>query len=247
MTDYGVYIYSKAEMVRYGTAGVLSSCFILMLFYRSFLISIFFSIPIGILFLRYYKRTLLERRRKQLSVSFKDLLESLVSALSAGYSMENAMAAAKKDLLLIYEEESLIICELKYMAQKLGLGYGMGQVLTEWGERSGLEEIADFARIYTTAKRTGGNLVAIMRQTGKSISEKIELRREIETMIAGKKLESKFMSAVPLLILIYLQVCSPEFLDPLYEGILGRVVMTGALVIYAVSYLWIKRIINIDF
>ena len=58
----------------------------------------------------------------------------------------------------------------------------------------------------------------MMKRTAQNISEKMEIQREIQTMIAGKKMEANCMTAIPLFIILYLQICSPGFLDPLYEG-----------------------------
>ena len=41
-------------------------------------------------------------------------------------------------------------------------------------------------------------------------------------------MEANCMTAIPLFIILYLQICSPGFLDPLYEGFFGRIFMTGA-------------------
>jgi Flp pilus assembly protein TadB len=38
--------------------------------------------------------------------------------------------------------------------------------------------------------------------------------------------------------LLFLQVLSPDYIAALYEGLTGRLVMTAALVITALSYAW---------
>ena len=77
------------------------------------------------------------------------------------------------------------------------------------------------------------------------ISAKIEVEREVDTVIAGKKLEGKIMSVMPFLILTYLNIASKEFIDPLYGNLSGVFVMSAALLIFAGATAINRRISDI--
>ena len=79
MIDYNQYIYTKEELVRYSLCGGGVGFALLMLFYNNVLLCGILSVPAALFFLGYYRRILLERRRWQLTVQFKDAMESLVS------------------------------------------------------------------------------------------------------------------------------------------------------------------------
>ena len=201
----------------------------------------------AIAFLSYYRRVCVEQRRWTLTVQFKDAMESLVSALVAGYSLENAVVEARKDLCMMYEPDAIIMQEFEYMISKIQLKVSVEALVQDLGKRSGVEDIITFGEILSTAKRTGGNIAQVMRQTSGNIAEKIEIKREMETLIAGKRMESRFMTAIPLLMIVYLRFFSPGFLDPLYHNITGVLIMTVALVVYVVAFLWGQKIMAIQF
>lgn len=138
-----------------------------------------------------------------------------------------------------------MIRELSEIRKKLQLQHTLDELLLDLGRRSGVEDIVTFAQIYATARRSGGNLVRIMKRTADNIAEKIEIQREIQTMIAGKKMEATCMMVIPLCIILYLQVCSPDFLSPLYGNPMGVIFMSAALLIYLLGVIWIRRIMNI--
>lgn len=94
--DYNQYIYTKWEVIRYGLCGGAAAFVILMLFYDNVIVCGFGAAAASALFLKYYRRILMEKRRWQLTVQFKDATESLVSALVAGYSLENAVRQAER-------------------------------------------------------------------------------------------------------------------------------------------------------
>ena len=156
------------------------------------------------------------------------------------------MREAAEDLKLMYSPEDIIRKEFDHMRRRIELKITVEELMKELGLRSGVEDIMMFSEILGTARRTGGNLVRIMRQTTSNIAEKIEMRREIETLVAGKKMEAVCMTAVPLLMILYLRIFSPGFLDPLYNNLMGGMVMTGALVVYGAAFLWGQKIMRIE-
>ena len=240
MINYENYDMSRQETVISFLAGAALSILLFMLFYRSIAICLIGSIPGGILFYRRRKRILAQKQKNELTWQFRDAMESLISAMTAGYSVEHAVKEAKKDLSQMYSEKDLIIRELAEMEKRIDLRIPIGELLDDLGTRSKVEEIKLFAQ------KSGGLLLDIMRRTSISIREKIEIQRQISTMITGKRLEMRCMTAIPLFIIAYLQISSPEFLNPLYHNLAGGIVMTIALLVYVGSYLLAYRIMSIE-
>ena len=70
---------------------------------------------------------------------------------------------------------------------------------------------------------------------------KIEVKREIQTMISGKQMECKVMNLIPLGIILYFWIASPGFLDCMYT-MSGRPVMTVLMIVYIAAFKWSERI-----
>lgn len=246
MKDFNIYQYTWKELFMNAMTGFSGSAALLFLFYRHWLVCLAGGVVGAMAYLAYRKRVLVEKRKWMLMVEFKDVMDSMVSALAAGYSMENAVTEAYRDLMLLQGKETAMLQELQQIRQKLGLGHTLDSLLLDLGRRSGVEDIVIFAQIYATARRSGGNLVQVMKKTAASIGEKIEIQREVQTMIAGKKMEAVCMMIIPLLIILYLQVCSPEFLQPLYGNWTGALFMTAALSVYITGVVWSQHIMKIQ-
>ena len=112
------------------------------------------------------------------------------------------------------------------------LGSNMEQVFLEFGRQSGVEDIRQLAEIFSIVKRTGGNLGQVLRQTGSVLHDRIELKRELHTVVAAKKLEFQVMCFVPYGILFYLKLCAPTMSHTLYDTTLGMIFMFVVLVSY---------------
>lgn len=247
MKNYKTYTYTHSRLLQTILAGAAGGCFLFYLFYQNSWLCLLGALIGGVGYVIYRRRVLAEAVLWQLMIEFKDVMDSMISALVAGYSMENAITEAYHDLQLLGNDNSIMRDELHTMMQKLKLKHSLDDLLLDLGHRSGLEDIITFAQIYATARRSGGNLVRVMKRTANNINEKMEMKREIQTMIAGKKMESACMMAIPLFIILYLKICSPGFLDPLYSNLSGRIFMTVAFVVYIVAVIWSRKIMKISY
>lgn len=215
------------------------------LFYQSFW-AVFLLLPIGFILYRNEKKQEVKRLKWKLNLQFQDALVGMTSALSAGYSIENSVTQALVDLRCIYNENDLIIQQFEQMEKKIRLNATIEEVFFEFANESSIDDVLNFAWILFTAKRTGGNLLKITRNASSMISERIEVNREIQTVITGKQLESKIMSLVPVGIIFYLKVGCAGFLDPLYGNLPGIMVMSVVLIFYFLAYQLSNEIVKIQ-
>ena len=120
------------------------------------------------------------------------------------------------------------------------------QVLKDFARHVAQEDVQHFADVFVTAKRTGGDSIAILKSSIRTISDKIEVERQIQTMLASKKLEFQIMCVVPLGMMLYMRFSFFEFLSVLYGNTLGVLVMTVCLAVYIAAYRIGKKIIQIE-
>lgn len=198
------------------------------------------------LFLRDRRKELAHRRQVEMQGQFLTGIQLVCTSLQAGYAVENAFGEALRELRKIYSAEAFVVAEFEYLVAQTGLNRSIEALLADLGERSGVEDIQNFAEVFYTAKRTGGDLMAIMRNTISCIQQRQETRMEIETTLAGKVMEQNMMSVIPILILGYVTVTSPEFLEVMYTGLPGRIVMTVCLGLYLLAFLWGRKIMTIQ-
>lgn len=233
--DYNVYKFSKKECIQYMILGGVGCLLTASLFYSNLLLS-FVLIPFIPFYLKNIKRKLIAQRKWQLNIEFRDGLLCLSAALNASYSLENAFIQAVEDLRLLYRDNSLIVIEFEGIVHQIHMNVTVESIIEDLGRRSGIEDIMYFSEVLKTAKRTGGDLIQVIRTTSKIMSDKLEVKREIVTLITAKKLEANIMIIVPFGIVLYLKLFSPEFLVPLYHNLFGIIFMTIILLcIYGIS------------
>ena len=102
------------------------------------MISFFLLLPFCFLYLPFKKKQLLYEKRKRLYHQFRDALNSIDAAVSAGYSLENAVSEAKKDLMRIYGTSSEMVLELSYMESQMLLSVPVEKLFYELGKKAGV-------------------------------------------------------------------------------------------------------------
>ena len=178
------------------------------------------------------KGELKEKKIHVLEKEFQDGLYSAAAALEAGYSMENAWKEAEKELLRMYGKEGVFYRYLYKMNRRVSLNEPIENQILEFARHAGTENIRNFADIFSFAKRSGGNLTAIMKKTADRIRMNVQIQEEIETMLSARRLEQKIMNIMPLGILLYIRTGVAGFLDPLYHSFFGGLLMSGCLAGY---------------
>ena len=242
--DYSNYKLSRKEEVKCFGIAIVLSVFSSWILYQSFFGMLLF-IVIFPLYRKSYKEKQKELRKQKLLLEFKEAMQSVSVSLLSGYSIENAWQEAELEMIELYGTKGYMAKEIKLMNGKVQMNQSIEELLYQFALRSSCEEILEFAEIFRFAKRSGGNFAKIIQNTMFHIGEKIETEREIQIMIAGKKMEQKIMNIVPAVLLVYLNLTSEEFLAPLYGNILGIGVMTIAFFAYLGAVLLAQKITNI--
>lgn len=173
-----------------------------------------------------------EREATEFAEQFRDGLQCVLASLEAGYSIENSFIKATDDLLVMFPREAPIVRSFQNIKSQLANGANIEDLVMEMGENSNVEDVRNFAEVFLIAKRTGGDIIGVIRLTTGTLYQKQEVLREIRTVLLAKQMEVRVMKAMPYGILLYFQLFSPGFLQPLYTGVVGRLVMATVLVLY---------------
>ena len=246
LIDYDTYVMGSRERIicilTAGTA-IFAAGYI---FYRSVLLSLILT-PFALLYPRFKTKEIIKKRKNELNLQFREALYSLSSSLSAGKSIETAIRDSLRELSIQYPNaDTYILIELEQINRRIGMNETVEEALADFAARSHLEDIVNFTDVFILCKRTGGNLVQVVKNTAEIISEKIDIKQEINLLLMEKKLEHKVLNMMPVLIVLLLSASAEEFMAPVFSEPLGRAAMTFSLVLFAAAFLISKKIMDIE-
>lgn len=225
--------------------GAACGCAVGWLFYRHMLPCLMLAALCAAAAVPALERHVHKRRQREWLQQFRQFLYALSTLLAAGHSIENALAQSERDLRLMFSfQAGGLVDELAAANRKVANGMPPEKALAEFGQRTGLADIRHFNEVLRISKRSGGDIIDLIRRTAAVIAEKIEIEQDIQVMTAQKSFEAKAMAVVPFALVGLMAISSPDYMAPLYEGI-GRLIMTAVLVLLGLCLWWILSIMRI--
>ncbi|WP_432663221.1 type II secretion system F family protein [Wukongibacter baidiensis] len=244
--DYDIYIMTIKERIFYIVIAATAIYIVGFIFYRSYIISALLT-PLAILYPKLRTREIIRKRKNELNLQFKEALYALSSSLSAGKSIEMAFKDCLKDLIILYPvPDTYIIREFQYIIIKLDMNETVEDALMDFASRAHMEDVSNFVDVFATSKRTGGNIVEIIKNTSKVIADKIHIKNDIETMLAEKKFEQKLLNIIPIGLILILSSNASDYMEPVFNTTFGRAMMTVSIILLGTAYVISKKIMDIE-
>lgn len=246
LIDYDIYVMTHREKLLYTLLAAVVIFVVGMIFYQRPILALLLSL-FSLKFPKIRTAQIIRKRKQTLNTQFKDMLYALSSSMSAGRSLEMAFQDALRDLEVIYPDpETPIMQETTYILRCISMNMTVEDAISQFAARAHIEDIQNFADVIRICKRSGGNLIEVIRSTSQMITDKIETKNEIETVITAKKFESRIMTCTPIVMVAVLSAASPDYMKPVFTTVVGAVVMTVAIVLFVVSFFIGEKIMEIE-
>ena len=236
---------SLFEVLKMTTEVMLAGVIIAVVFYDEILYSLFavFAIYPAI---KLYKRKVVRRIKDEITMEFAYALDVLTTSINSGMSVEKSFEESYISVKNMFGESSLMCKEIALINKKVSLCEPVEKAVREFALNTHIREINDFADMLELAKRTGADVSKVVRNTHSIIMDKILLKEEINTMIAAKKYEATIMKMMPIVIIAYLRWGADNYFENLYHTPIGIILMTVAIVVYFVAWVWLDKIADLQ-
>ena len=192
----------------------------------------FFGVP------KFVLRFKTNRRQKKFLEEFADALESMVRLLKAGMPMGEAILMVSREYHGPVGEEMTKI----YEEQKIGVP--MGEACMQAARRMPLTEMQMFATGIMIQQQTGSSLSEILLNLAKVIRARFRLKRKIQALSAEAKASAGIIGSLPILVGAGLTAVNPDYMEPLFYTLKGKMFLTGAGVWMLCGILIMRQMIN---
>lgn len=149
-TDYNVYNATVKEKAAWFLIGMLVSGAVLYIFYENIFVSIIIGAICGIFFVPLRKKQVINKRKKKLTAQFRGLLDALGTSIGAGKNMFDSFTGAEEDLAVQFTPEADIVKEVRLIRIGLDNNIGIEDLLLNFAERSGIDDVRNFANVFAT-------------------------------------------------------------------------------------------------
>lgn len=188
----------------------------------------------------YLLRRMAERHRQKIEDQMADSMVALANAVRAGLSLAQSLE------ILASQCPKPINAEFHQIVAEYKLGKPLDRTLTEAKQRLKSENFALFAAALLAAHESGGRLNETVERIAKSVLEMQRLERKIKSETAQARKSAVYMALAPVVILVIYYFVDPRATANLFVTSIGQLLLSFAIVLNVIAYLWARVILNPD-
>lgn len=183
----------------------------------------------------------LRRHRLRMAMSqLPDTLLSLATSLRSGHSfMQSLETAATHQQAPLGQELALVLRELR-------IGVPHGDAMDNLYRRLPEVEIQLLTAAMKISREIGGNLAETLERISDTLRRRLQMEGKIRSLTAQGRLQGLVMTGLPVFLVVALNQLEPRAMQFLFTAWYGWATIALIVLMEAVGYHFIQKIVNID-
>ena len=182
----------------------------------------------------------LRKQRSRFAEQLPDALQVIASALRSGHSFAGSLA------VVVESASEPMRREMQRVVADEQLGLPVQRSLGVVADRMASNDLDQLALVAELQRQAGGDIAEVIDRVAETVRERFDLKRLVETLTTQGRMSRWIVSALPIVILLVLQLENPHYFHPLVASTAGRVVVGLAAAWAVAGSLVIKRIVEIE-
>jgi tight adherence protein B len=178
------------------------------------------------------------KRIKQLQEQLPDALALLAASVEGGQTFQRSIDMYRRDA------RPPLSAELDRVMAEVAVGSDLVVALENMAERSGVEDLTWAVEAVRIQQSTGGRLAPILHTLADFMRTRQEVRREVQTLSAEGRMSGYVLFAIPIFLVIALELKDPTYLQPMEHGA-GLIVLFFTAGLMALGFWIVRRMVNI--
>ncbi len=173
---------------------------------------------------------------------FPQTLGMMIQALKSGQTVIQVLGYLSRECPSPLKDEIAGVCA------EIDLGSSAETALTRMSDRfPDFLEFRQFLESYLVARQTGANLSHLLQVLLDAMEEKNRILRKMGAMTAQARLSGLMMGCLPFLLGAVFFMMDPALMTPLFTQPLGWGFLAAACFLEAIGFLWIRRLLQLEY
>ena len=178
-------------------------------------------------------------RARALEAQLPDALSVIAGSLAAGHTFLRSLQ------LLCEEAPEPLATELGRAVRETQLGTPVVDALDAMAERVDVPDLRWVVQAIRVQQEVGGKLADLLHTLADFMRGREDVRREVRVLTAEGRLSAWVLGAMPVALVVAIQVLNPGYLRPLLQG-WGWVVLGASAASVAFGVFVIRRMVRIE-
>ncbi|HDQ99383.1 MAG TPA: hypothetical protein ENN51_03745 [candidate division WOR-3 bacterium] len=189
---------------------------------------------------RFYLRHLERRRLQKFEAQLVDAITLVANSLRAGMSLAQGLEMVTREM------GPPIRLEFGYALQENRFGKPLPEAFEAMKKRVRSEDLALVVNAMNIAMETGGQLSEVFNRLADSTRERHRIKGRIATLTSQGRLQGIVMTLLPWFMAVALYVLDREMMRPMFTTLPGQLMLASVVVLEAVGWLLVSRIVSVD-
>jgi tight adherence protein B len=200
--------------------------------------------PIGFVLGASLLPLMVRRKRTKRLDKFEEHFPEALDLLSRGIRAGHAFSAGMK--MVADELPEPVGPEFRKAFEEQNFGLPLKESLNNLALRVPLLDVRFFSTAVLIQRETGGNLSEILDTLANVVRERFKIRRQVRVHTAHGRFTGWVLMALPAFLAVALSFINPDHMKLLFENRLGQMMIIASVVMQAVGFVWIKKVIKIE-
>jgi tight adherence protein B len=187
-----------------------------------------------------YVRRQRRRRLQAFEEALPDALDLLARAIRAGHPIGAGIK------IVADEADEPVAGEFQRTFDEQRFGLPFEDTMLALSVRVPLIDLRMLVTAVLIQREVGGNLAEVLDNLGDVIRQRFVVQRQLRVHTAQGRLSGNVLGFLPLVVGSIIFVVNPAYVSLLFEHPLGRLLLIIAVVLQAIGFMWIRRIVNIE-
>jgi tight adherence protein B len=181
----------------------------------------------------------INKRRRAFEEQLPETLSIIASSLSAGHTfLRSIQMMCEESSPPMSEEFARVVSETR-------LGDPLVDALERMAARLEIDDLSWTVQAIKIQQQVGGKLAELLHTLADFMRDREEIKREIDVLTAEGRISAWVLGALPVFLMLAIQVTNPGYLQPLFQG-WGLPVLGGTALSVITGVVIIKRMVEID-
>jgi tight adherence protein B len=186
--------------------------------------------------LRIVEESVIEKFHDQLP----EALDLLARAVRSGHALSSGLE------MIAQEMDPPIKLEFRATVDEINLGLSTKDALANLCERVPSTDLKFFAVAILMQKETGGNVAEILDKISRLIRERLQFRRQVNTLTAEGRLSARILILLPIVMFVYIYFVNYEYISLLWSEKIGIYLLVIGIVMQIIGSIFIRNIVKIE-
>lgn len=182
-----------------------------------------------------------KKRAQEMERALPVMIEKIASSVRAGLGLREAFERAGE------AAGGPLMEEVRRATGEMRINVPFDEAVTRMARRVPLADASVFCTALVIAQRTGGFVSAVLDSIAVSLREKRALDGKVKALTSQGKMQGVIIGSLPVALLFAVYLLDPQMVRPLFDTLIGRLMLAGGALLEVVGFLVIRKMTDIKY